>query len=163
MSAAQQDVIEEAGRRRSRWPLLAIVIVVVAVLAGRWTDLEFKQHETRLLDSRAANAQATAEAARATVLSTRQYTMPLLVSSSSATVRAGLAKLIDDEAARQETKLEQARNDLRATTILPWHHALWERKKAEVSAVNVQITALDAAAHGADLAVLNALLTTTPP
>jgi len=97
------------------------------------------------------------------VLSTRQYTLPLLVSSSSATVRAGLAKLIDDEAARQARKLQQARDAVRDTTILPWHHDVWDRKKAAVAAIDVQIAALDAASHGADLAVLNALLATTPP
>jgi hypothetical protein len=155
--------MEQAGRRWRRWPLLAAIITLAVVLAGRWTDYEFEQHESRLLASRTANASATAEAARATVLSTRQYTMPLLVSSSSATVRAGLAKLIDDEAAHQATLLEQARDEVRDTTILPWHHALWDRKKAEVSAINVQISALDAASHGADLQVLNALLTATPP
>ena len=155
--------MEQAGRRWRRWPLLAAIITLAVVLAGRWTDYEFEQHESRLLASRTANASATAEAARATVLSTRQYTMPLLVSSSSATVRAGLAKLIDDEAAHQATLLEQARDEVRDTTILPWHHALWDRKKAEVSAINVQTSALDAASHGADLQVLNALLTATPP
>lgn len=163
MTAAEQDVIEESGRRRRRWPVLAVVIAVVVVLAGRWTDSEFKQHETHLLAARAANAQAIAEAARAVVLSTRQYTLPLLVSSSSATVRSGLAQLIDDEAARQKAKLQQARDAVENTTILPWHHALWDRKKAEVATIDVQLRALDAASHGADLVVLNALLSATPP
>lgn len=152
--------MEQAGRRWRRWPLLAAIVALAVVLAGRWTDHEFEQHESQLLASRTANASATAEAARATVLSTRQYTMPLLVSSSSATVRAGLAKLIDDEAAHQAMLLEQARDEVRDTTILPWHHALWDKKKAEISAIDVQISALNAASHGADLRVLNALLTT---
>lgn len=89
--------------------------------------------------------------------------MPLLVSSSSATVRAGLAQLIDNEAADQEARLRHARDALENTTILPWHHAIWDRKKAEVTEINVQLGALAAASHGADLKVLNALLTTTPP
>ncbi len=163
MSAAQQDVIEEPGRRRRRWPLVAVVIAIVVVLASRWTDSQLRQHESRLLSSRTADAQATAAAARAAVLSTRQYTMPLLVSSSSATVRAGLAQLIDNEAADQEARLRHARDALENTTILPWHHAIWDRKKAEVTEINVQLGALAAASHGADLKVLNALLTTTPP
>jgi hypothetical protein len=143
--------------------LVAAVLVIAVVAGGRWTDYQFQQHESHMLATRTSDAQATAEAARAAVLSTRQYTMPLLVSSSSATVRAGLAKLVEDDAAHQATLLEQARTELDDTTILPWHHALWDKKKAAVSAVDVQITALDAAAHGADLVVLNALLTTTPP
>jgi hypothetical protein len=143
--------------------LLVVVIAVVALLAGRWTDYQFEHHESRLLSSRVSDAQATASAARAAVLSTRQYTLPLLVTSSSATVRAGLAKLIDDEAAKQAAKLRQARDAVRNTTILPWHHALWDKKKSDVAAIDVQIAALDAASRGVDLGVLNALLTATPP
>lgn len=160
---AEQDILEQAGRRQRRSPLLAVVIAVVVVLAGRWSDYQFQHHEAHLLTSRAADAQGTAVAARAAVLSTRQYTLPLLVTSSSATVRAGLAQLIDDEAARQAEKLRRARDAVQRTTILPWHHGLWDRKKAEVSAIDVQIAALDAVSHGADLSVLSALLTTTPP
>ncbi len=90
--------------------------------------------------------------------------MPLLVSSSSATVRAGLAQLIDDDAARGKAQLEKARDVLQKTAILPWHHALRARKESQISLVDTQISALDAASHGADLRVLNALLTTaTPP
>jgi hypothetical protein len=163
VGAVDHDVIENTGRRQRRWPLLAVVIVVATALLARFADAQVKHHEAHLVALRAADAQATAKAARAVVLSTRQYTLPLLVTSSSATVRAGLAKLIDDEAARQAKKLQQARDAVRNTAILPWHHDLWDRKKATVSAIDAQIAALDAASHGADLAVLNALSTATPP
>jgi monomeric isocitrate dehydrogenase len=87
--------------------------------------------------------------------------MPLLVSSSSATVRAGLEQLIDDEAARELVQLQHARDALSNTSILPWHDTLRATKHAALSLLDTQISALDAASHGADLKVLNALLTTT--
>jgi hypothetical protein len=161
VGASHDDVIEDTGRRRRRWPLLAAVIVIAAVLAARFADGQVKSHESHLLAARAADAQATAEAARAAVLSTRQYTMPLLVSSSSATVRSGLEQLIDDEAAHETTQLEQARDTLDTTSILPWHHALLDLKQADLSLLDTQIAALEAASQGADLKVLNALMMTT--
>jgi hypothetical protein len=155
------DVIENTGRRRRRWPLLFVVIVIAVALAGRFADEHVKHHESHLLAARAADAQATAEVARAAVLSIRQYTMPLLVSSSSATVRAGLEQLVDDEAAHERAQLEAARDTLKSTRILPWHNGLRDMKQAALSLLDTQISALDAASHGADLKVLNALLTTT--
>lgn len=137
--------------------------MLAVVLGGRWADARLKQHETHLLALRATNAQATAQAARAKVLSTRQYTMPLLVSSSSAHVRAGLEKLIDDDAASQLAQLQKARDELSATEILPWHHAARAAKRSDIALLDKQISALDAASHGADLTVLNVLLATTPP
>jgi hypothetical protein len=161
VGAADHDVIENTGRRRRRWPLLAVVIVIAAALAARFADDQVKHHESQLLAVREADAQATAEAARARVLSTRQYTMPLLVSSSSAAVRAGLEQLIDDDAALGRLQLQKARETLSSTRILPWHGTVRETKRADLSLLDTQISALDAASHGADLKVLSALLTTS--
>jgi hypothetical protein len=161
VGAADHDVIENTGRRQRRWPLLAVVIVIAVALAGRFADEQVKHHEAHLIALRAADAQATAQAARAAVLSTRQYTMPLLVSSSSADVRAGLEQLIDDEAARELVQLQHARDALSNTSVLPWHDTLRATKQAALSLLDTQISALDAASHGADLKVLNALLTTS--
>ncbi len=161
MGAADHDVIENTGRRRRRWPLLFVVIVIAVALAGRFADEQVKHHESHLLAVRAADAQATAEVARAAVLSIRQYTMPLLVSSSSAQVRAGLAQLIDDEARRELVRLQQARDALSNTRVLPWHDTVRAAKQADLTVLDTQLSALDAASHGADLKVLNALLTTS--
>lgn len=150
------DVISDGSteRRRRRWPVVVLAIVVVVALAASWGDHLRQRAEFHSLLSKTADVQATASAARLAVLSTRQYTMPLLVSSSSATVRSGLAKLVDDSAARGAADLRAARRTVAATTILPWHHGLRDAKRADLAYLDQRIADFDHVAHGADLALL---------
>ncbi len=153
------DVVSSASPDgpRGRWPTVVSVVVVVMVVLGlvaRWADAREKQHEFKALLAAITNAQATAAAAQAVVFSTRTYTMPLLVSSSSATVRAGLAELIDQSAAKGATQLRRARVAISDVRVLPWHHQLRAARARYLDYLDAQLTALDDVARGADLAEL---------
>lgn len=150
------DVVDDGhrARRRRRWPVAVLIVVVVLALTANWVDDSRQRAEFHSLLAKTADAQTTASAARARVLSTRQYTMPLLVSSSSATVRLGLQRLIEDSAAHGAADLRSGRQKLAGTSILPWHHALRDAKRADLAYLDQRIADFDRVAHGADLRLL---------
>jgi hypothetical protein len=145
----------EPSRARRRWPLGVLVVLLALALIGKWADGQQRHHEFTALLAKTADAQATAIDAQRKVLSTRVYTMPLLVSSSSATVRSGLAQLIDDAAAKGRTELQKSRNAIASLAVLPWHHAMRAARRADLAYVDQRIADLDEVAHGGDLKALN--------
>lgn len=133
----------------------AIVTAALLVLVAHWTNGQFQQHEFNTLLAKTADAQSTGDDAAALVLSTRAYTMPLLVSSSSATVRTGLEQLIEQSAAAGVAKLQTARNELARTTVLPWHTGLRQAQRADLAYVDQRIADFKQVVAGADLGLLS--------
>lgn len=149
------DVIGDEPRRRPRrWPIVVVIAAIAVLLLLRWADDVERVHEFGTLLQRAEVAQQDVTQAAALVDSTRQYTMPLLVSSSSATVRAGLAALIDQSAARGEVDVRADRAALDRLTVLPWHSRLRQAKAAYLGYLDRRIADLEAAAHGGDIAAI---------
>lgn len=159
MTEPSADVDEIVGglpaRRRTRWLLGLLVVLLVVALVGRWADGQQRRHEFSTLLAKTADAQATVLAAQAEVLSIRSYTMPLLVSSSSATVRSGLAQLIDQSAATGATSLREARDAIARLTELPWHHEMRSARRADLAYLDQRIADLESIAKGGDLVVLH--------
>jgi len=157
------DVIA-GGRERPprRWRRIVVVGLVVVGLVGAWGDHQQRTHELRQLRAAAAEAQAVADDATRKVLGTRQYTMPLLVTSSSATVRIGLEHLIDDSAATQAERVRDARAAVAEVAVLPWHRELLDTRRAMLAAVDRRVAALDLVANGGDLAVLTSAAAPPP-
>jgi hypothetical protein len=157
MPDAGPDVVGDArsDRARRRWPFAVLAVVIVLALIGKWADHRRRTDEFDQLIARASAAQATALDAGSKVLSTRQYTMPLLVTSSSATVRSGLEQLIDDSAATGAANLRKDRGALARVSIWPWHESLRAAKRAALAYLDQRISDLDAIAAGADLSLLN--------
>ncbi len=162
-SSGSTDVIDDgrAERPRRRWPFVVLAAVVALALTAGWLDQARKHAEVHDLVSKTVQAQQTIEGARKVVLSTRQYTMPLLVSSSSVTVRLGLQRLIDQSAARELTQLRDARDSIADASILPWHHDVRDAKRANLAYLDQSIADFEQVAHGADLALLTSPAATT--
>ena len=160
-SRSDVDVLDDGKRGRRPWLIITVTVLIALALLGKWGDAAQEHREFNALLAKTADAQATATAARAAVLSTRQYTMPLLVSSSSTTVRTGLEQLIEQSAAKGKTRLEQARKELAQVTVLPWHHAMRHAQQADLAYLDQRIADFEQAAKGADLAVLASAQATT--
>jgi hypothetical protein len=165
MTESSANVDEIAGgaptRARARWPLAVLVVLLVVALTGRWADGQQRRHEFRALLAKTADAQATVLAAQAGVLSIRSYTMPLLVSSSSATVRSGLAQLIDQSAATGATSVRKARDAIAMLTLLPWHREMQSARRADLAYLDQRIADLDSVAKGGDLVALHSAAATS--
>lgn len=160
--ASGADIVGSCGgggdgdpSRRRRWPFIALALIVVAVSLGSWLDNESRHREFDALLAKAADAQAVAAAAQGAVLATRKYTMPLLVTSSSAAVRTGLEELIDQSAAKGEDQLRDARDTLAKVSVLPWHHKMDDAKAAALAYFDRRLADFASVAGGADLALLS--------
>jgi hypothetical protein len=141
-----------ARRRPRRWPLVAVLAAALLALAVHWGDARQRTHEFDALVGAITDSQATAAHADELVYSTRSYTMPQLISSSSATVRSGLADLIDRSAAQGATQLRQERSAIAAIKVLPWHHDVRAARARYLGYLDARLAALDDVSHGADLA-----------
>jgi hypothetical protein len=131
-----------------RWLGSAIAVVVVLAVAGSWADRLERGHEFEELSDTIAASQQNVSFAVSQVVSTRDYTMPLLVTSSSATVRAGLAKLIDQAAAQRVVDLEATKRRVDGVAIVPWHHADRQARAEYVAYLNSRIAAMQSMAAG---------------
>jgi hypothetical protein len=141
---------------RSRLPqLVALIIggIVVVVFAAMAGDRTLRHREFTQLAAATTDAQTTAAHADAQVLSTRQYTMPLLT-SAPANVRAGLEQLIAQSAGRGAKDVRATRAKVASTTVLPWHPALRKAKKAELAYLDSWTAYLDSVARNGDVATL---------
>lgn len=138
---------------RSWWRI--IVATAIVLLVAQWGDRQLRQHEFQGLLDRTAQAQTTADNAARMVLSTRDYTMPLLVTSSSATVRAGLEKLVEQDAAKAALSIRAARDQLARVDVLPWHSSARAAHRTAVAYLDQRIADFERVASGADLSLLN--------
>jgi hypothetical protein len=146
------DVLGAGDDRPRRRPVRflsgAIVVVVVLVVAGSWADRLERGHEFEALSDTIAASQQNVSFAVNQVVSTRDYTMPLLVTSSSASVRAGLAKLIDQAAAKRVIDLQATRRQVDGVAIAPWHHADRQARADYVAYLDARIAAMQSMAAG---------------
>jgi hypothetical protein len=142
------------ARRRRRWPTVVVVVALVVVVGGGWLDRVERQHEFAALLANAANGQATAVYAAAQTDSTRQYAMPLLVTSSSLTVRVGLEQLVDQSAAKGAADVRTTRHAVANLTVLPWHTSLRRARAANLAYLDTWTAYLDSVSHGGDLGAL---------
>jgi len=131
-----------------------VVIAAVVLLVIQWGDRQARQHEFQSLLNRAAQAQTTADDAARRVLSTRAYTMPLLVTSSSATVRAGLEQLVEQSAAEAAADVREARANVAKADVVPWHLSARSANRAELAYLDQRIADFNQVANGADLSLL---------
>ena len=138
---------------RSRVPQFVALVVglaVVVVFAAATGDRALRHREFRSLSSASTDAQATATHADAQMLSTRQYTMPLL-GSAPANVRAGLEQLIAQSAGQGVTAVRSTRAKVASTSVLPWHPALRKAKKAELAYLDSWTAYLESVASNGDV------------
>jgi hypothetical protein len=143
------------GEKPARTWLRLSVVIVIVLLVAQWGDRQLRQHEFQTLLDRSAQAQTTVTDAAAMVLSTRQYTMPLLVTSSSATVRAGLEKLVEQDAAKAALRIRTARDQVARLDVLPWHSSARAAHRAALAYLDQRIADFDRVAAGADLSLLD--------
>jgi hypothetical protein len=143
----------ENRNRVPQFVALAVVVVVAVVFAAAAGDRALRHREFVSLSSAANDAQATATHADAQMLSTRQYTMPLL-GSAPANVRAGLEQLIAQSASQGVTAVRATRAKVASTPVLPWHPALRKAKKAELAYLDSWTNYLEGVAHNGDLATM---------
>ncbi|MGH8890060.1 MAG: hypothetical protein ACRDV3_09955 [Acidothermaceae bacterium] len=159
MDGDQASTRRTAPQRR-RWPFGVALTAVLLALVAHWTNGQLRQHEFNTLLGAAADAQSTGDAAAAEVLSTRAYTMPLLVSSSSATVRAGLEQLIEQSAATGVATLQKERDQIAKVNLVPWHTGLRDARRADLAYVDQRIADFEQVVDGADLGLLNSTAAT---
>jgi hypothetical protein len=141
---------------RSRVPqgiALIVGVVVVVAFAAAAGDRALRHREFISLSSAANDAQTTATHADAQMLSTRQYTMPLL-GSAPANVRAGLEQLIAQSAGQGATAVRATRAKLASTSVLPWHPALRKAKKAELAYLDSWTAYLESVARSGDVGTM---------
>jgi hypothetical protein len=143
-----RDVGAPRGRGRFRLLGSAVVVVVVLAVAGSWADRLERGHEFDALTDTIDSSQQSVSFAVQQLVSTRNYTMPLLVTSSSATVRAGLAKLIDEAAQKRVVDLETQRHRVDSVAILPWHSAERRARADYVAYLDARIAAMQSMAAG---------------
>lgn len=139
------DVRSRPRQRRRRLLLIAALLIVVAL---GLVDRVQRAREFRSLLTGAADARLTAQHAEARVRSTREYTMPVLVSSSSPSVRMGLDKLIDDTAAEGAGEVRVTRAAIAAKSVLPWHSSLRKARAADLAYLDAWAAYLDDVASG---------------
>jgi hypothetical protein len=153
-STGHIDVLSTGPREnRSRVPqLIALVVgvVIAVVFAAAAGDRALRHREFLSLSSASSDAQATATHADAQMLSTRQYTMPLLT-SAPAKVRAGLEQLIAQSAGQGVTAVMATRAKVASTSVLPWHPALRKAKKAELAYLDSWTAYLQSVARNGDV------------
>ena len=157
MPSGHLDVLSTgSSERRSRVPQIVALIagvVVVVVFAAAAGDRALRHREFRSLSSAADDAQTTATHADAQMLSTRQYTMPLL-GSAPASVRAGLEQLIAQSAGQGVTAVRATRAKVASTSVLPWHPALRKAKKAELAYLDSWTAYLETVARNGDVGTM---------
>jgi hypothetical protein len=146
------EVLGQAAIRepRARFRHLGTVLVVVVVLgvAGSWADKLQRGHEFDELTASIDSSQQSVSYAVAQVASTRSYTMPLLVTTQSSFVRAGLQKLIDDSAASRVADLQKQRHEINGIRILPWHGTERAARSSYLRYLDARIAALQSIAAG---------------
>lgn len=156
-STGHIDVLSTGPREnRSRVPrliALAVGVLVVVGYAAAAGDRALRHREYISLSTAANDAQTTATHADAQMLSTRQYTMPLL-GSAPANVRAGLQQLIAQSAGQGVAAVMATRARVASTSVLPWHPALLKAKKAELAYLDSWTAYLDSVAHNGDVGTI---------
>jgi hypothetical protein len=133
---------------RARLVGTATVIVVVLAASGSWADRLARNHEFDALTTTIDSSQQSVSFDVQQLVSTRSYTMPLLVTSSSATVRAGLAKLIDQAAKDRLVDLQAQRRRVDGVFIVSWHHAERKARAAYVAYLDARIAIMASMAAG---------------
>lgn len=94
--------------------------------------------------------QATVAYADARVAATVRYTQPLLGSASApASVRAGLSRLVADEARGQLAPVTAERAAARQVRVLPWHDRLRRARASYATYLDVRLSYLRAGAADA--------------
>ena len=126
----------------------AVAVAVVLVAAATWADRVERSREFDTLSSKIDSSQQSVSFAVGQVASTRSYTMPLLVTSSSATVRTGLEKLIDQAAARQVTELQVQRRRVEGVFMLTWHRPDRRARARYVGYLDARIATMESMARG---------------
>jgi hypothetical protein len=139
------DVRSRPRQHRRRLLLIAALLIVVAL---GLVDRVQRAREFRSLLTGAADARLTAQHAEARVRSTREYTMPVITSSSSSSVRMGLDKLIDDTAAQGAAEVRATRAAIAAKRVLPWHTSLRKAQAADLAYLDAWASYLDDVAAG---------------
>jgi hypothetical protein len=135
------------SQRLRRRGLLIIAAIVIAAAFGL-ADRTQRTHEFRSLLSGTADARLTAQHAEARVRSMREYTMPVITSSSSSSVRIGLDKLIDDTAVQGAAEVRATRAAIAAKSVLPWHTSLRKAQAADLAYLDAWAAYLDDVAGG---------------
>jgi hypothetical protein len=111
------------------------VLLLVAVVLGAGLVAGNAAAEHRELDAlltRVGDSQAAVAYSNRRVAATVDYTRPLLFGASvPARVRAGLQQLVAEAAAGQVDGVRQVRDQVAATSVLPWHRDL-RRARAEL-------------------------------
>jgi hypothetical protein len=148
------DVLVSGGappvRGRPRRALLALTLLALLATAALVADDAVRGREADALVARAAAAQAAITYADRRVAATVAYTMPLLESAAQpASVRTGLARLVEQEAAGQLPPVQRQRVDLARVRVLPWHGPQRRARDRLLSYLDARIGRLQAAAQDA--------------
>ena len=127
-----------------------MVVLVLGVL-GYAADSFLEQREADRLVARVGEVQSQIGYSQHRILSTVDYTRPLLFGASvTPTVQRGLEKLIEDTAAGQVPPLQRQRDRVANTTVLPWHRARQRARTALLAYLDVRIAYLRAVATEVD-------------
>lgn len=152
---ASPDVLVSGSERppRSRRTLVGLVLLALLATGVVVADDAVRRSEAAALVRRAAAAQDAVRYADGRVAATTHYTLPLLVSAAQPTqVRAGLARLVEREAAAQVAPVQRERAAVAEVRVLPWHGAQRRAQRALLAYLDARVQHLRAAA--ADVRVL---------
>ena len=148
----QPDVLVSGSERPPRPRRALVLLVLLALLAtgAVVADDAVRRHEAAVLARQAGTAQDAVTYADGRVAATVHYTMPLLVSARQpAQVRAGLARLVEQEAAAQIAPVQRERAVLAAVRVLPWHGAQRRVRAVQLDYLDAEVRHLRAAAADA--------------
>jgi hypothetical protein len=136
----------EPARRAPKLIAIGVCLFVALGFVGVGADRALRHRESTALAASSIDDRATTEHAQAVVDSTRAYTMPLL-SSAQRDVRAGLAQLIADSAAKGAIDVRAARAKVAGTFVLPWHGSMKRTKDDDERYLDAWTAYLDAVAR----------------
>ena len=136
---------------RSRRVPVALGVLLAVVLLGLGGDHLLRVRETDALLTRTAAATATARYADGRVLAVVTYASPqLFAADTPAGVRAGLVRLVQDEAGAQQPRVDAAADRVGAVRVLPWHGGLRAARAAVVAHVRARGEGLARASQDGD-------------
>jgi hypothetical protein len=146
------DVLVSGSERlpRPRRALVGLALLALLATAAVVADDVARGREADALVTRAATAQEAVRYADSRVAATVAYTMPLLESAAQpASVRAGLARLVEQEAAGQVPPVQRQRAAVAAVRVLPWHDPQRRARALLLRYLDARVQRLQAAAQDA--------------